>query len=90
MEIELKKEDNEEGIVVKALLDSSVTELVMSLEFTRKNIFKKKKKLDRPIYVRNVNSIFNYEGPIEHTVKIELFYKEHKKRTEIDVIGDQK
>jgi len=42
VEIELKKEDNEEGIVVKALLDSSVTELVMSLEFTRKNIFKKK------------------------------------------------
>ena len=42
MKIGLKQEDDEEGIVVEVLLDSSATELVMSLEFTRKNIFKKK------------------------------------------------
>ena len=56
----------------------------MSLEFVRK------KKLKRLIYVRNVNNIFNHEGLIEYTVEVELFYKEHKERTEIDIIGGQK
>ena len=56
----------------------------MSLEFVRK------KKLKRLIYIRNVDSIFNHEGLIEHTVEVELFYKEHKERTEIDIIGGQK
>jgi len=60
------------------------------LEFARKNQFRKKKKLDRPIYVRNVNGIFNHEKLIEHTVEVELFYKEHKERTEIDIIEREK
>ena len=64
-------------------------ELVISSEFVKKNKFKKK-KLDRPIYVRNMNSILNYKESIEHTVKVELFYKEHKERTEIDMIEQQK
>ena len=85
VKIGLKQEDDEEGTIVEALLDSRAIGLVMSLEFTRKNRFKKK-KLERLIYVRNVDSTFNYEGPIEHTVEIELFYKEHNERTEIDVI----
>jgi len=38
------------------------------------------------IYVRNMKSIFNHKEPIEHMVKVELFYKEYKERTEIDVI----
>jgi len=46
--------------------------------------------LERPIYMRNVNGIFNYEGPIEHTVKVKLFFKRHKERTSIDVIEGQK
>ena len=61
----------------------------MSSEFAWKNKFKKK-KLDNLIYVRNVDDIFNHEELIEHTVDIELFYKRYKKRTEIDVIEDQK
>ena len=63
-----------------------MTGLVISSEFTRKNKFKKK-KLDRLIYVRNVDSTFNHEGLIEHIVKVELFYREHKERIKIDVIG---
>jgi len=43
VKIELKQEDDDEGIVVEALLDSGVTELIMSSEFARKNKFKKKK-----------------------------------------------
>ena len=64
-----------------------MTGLVISSEFTRKNKFKKK-KLDRLIYVRNVDSTFNHEGLIEHIVEVELFYRRHKKRTKIDVIGE--
>jgi len=74
---------------VEALLDNSATELVISLEFARKNKFKKK-KLERLIYVRNIEVPFNHEKPIEHTVKIELFFKGHEKRMEIDVIRGQK
>ena len=43
VKIELKQEDNEDRITVEALLESSMIELVMSLEFVRKNKFKKKK-----------------------------------------------
>ena len=74
---------------MEALVDSRVTGLVMSSEFTRKNKFRKK-KLNRLIYMRNVNGIFNYEGLIKHMVEVELFYKEHKERMEIDMIGRQK
>ena len=70
-------------------MDSTTTGLVMSLEFVRKNKFKKK-KLERPIYVKKLDGIFNHEEPIEHTVEMELFYREHKERTEIDVIREQK
>ena len=61
----------------------------MSLKFSRKNKFKKK-KLDRLIYVRNVDGIFNHKGPIKHIVEIELFYREHKERIETDMIEEQK
>jgi len=63
-----------------------VTGLVISSEFARKNRFKKK-KLERPIYMRNINGIFNHEEPIKHTVEVKLFYKEHKERMGIDIIG---
>ena len=51
VKIKSKQEEDKEGIVVEALLDSRMTRLVMSLEFIRKNKFRKK-KLDRPIYIR--------------------------------------
>ena len=85
----MKQKDKEDRIIVKALSDSRATRLVMSLEFARKNKFKKK-KLNRLIYMRNVDGTFNYEGLIEYIVDVELFYKRHKERTEIDVIRDQK
>jgi len=56
VKIGLKQEKDEDDIIVKVLLDSGATGLVMSSEFVRKNQFRKK-KLDRPIYVRNVDGI---------------------------------
>ena len=79
----------QEGITVEALLDSGATRLVMSSEFAKKQGFKLK-KLEKPINVRNVDVLFNKEGPIENIVEINIYYQEHRKRTEINVIGGQK
>jgi len=81
VKIELKQKNEKDGITMEVLLDSEVTGLVMSLEFVRKNKFKKR-KLERPIYMRNVDRIFNYEGLIGYMVEVELFYKGYKKRME--------
>jgi len=89
IKIGLERLDTQEGITVEALLDSGVTELVMSSEFARKKGFKLK-KLERPMQVRNVDGSFNREGPIENTVEVNVYYKGHVERTEIDVIGGQK
>ena len=40
--------------------------------------------------MRNVDRYFNKEGPIEHTVEVNIYYQEHRERIEIDVIGGQK
>jgi len=40
--------------------------------------------------VRNVNGSLNKEGPIENTVEVNIYYKRHRERTEIDVIKEQK
>jgi len=45
------------------------------------------KKIEKPIYVRNVDSSFNKERPIEHIVKVNIYYQEYRKRIEINVIG---
>jgi len=89
VKIGLNQEKDEEGIVAEALLNSGAIGLVISSEFARKNKFRKK-KLDRLIYIRRVDGIFNYERPMEHTVELKLFYRRHKERTEIDVIREQK
>jgi len=63
VKIGLERIDIQEGIIVKALLDSNATGLMMSLEFARKQGFKIK-KIERPIYIINVDRMLNKEGPI--------------------------
>jgi len=89
VKIGLERIDMQEGIMVEALLDSGATGLVMSSEFARKQEFKLK-KLDKPMYVKNMDSLLNKEGPIEHTVEVNIYYQGHRERMEIDVIGGQK
>jgi len=89
VKIGLKQEEEEEGIVMEALLDSGATRLVISEEFARKHKFKRT-KLERLVYVRNMDGMLNYVGPIVDTVEVEIFFKGHKKRMSIDVIGGQK
>ena len=89
VKIGLKQEEEEEGIVTEALLDSGATGLVMSEEFARKHRFKRM-KLERPVYVRNIDGTLNYVGLIVDMVEVEIFFKGHKERMSIDVIGGQK
>jgi len=89
VKIGLERVDTQEGITVEALLDSGATRLVMSLEFAKKQGFKLK-KLERPMNVRNVDGSLNKEEPIEHTVEVNIYFKGHKERMEIDIIGGQK
>jgi len=89
VKIRLKQKEEEEGVVTEALLDSGVTGLVMSKKFVRRYKFRRT-KLERPVYVRNVDGILNYTGPIVDTVEVEIFFKGQKERTLIDIIGEQK
>jgi len=89
VKIGLERIDTQKGITVEALLDSGATGLVMSSEFAKKQGFKLK-KLERPMNIRNVNSSLNKEGPIKHTVEVNIYYQGHRERTEIDVIRGQK
>ena len=89
VKIGLKQEEEEEGLVTEALLDNGAMGLVMSEEFVRRHKFKRT-KLERSVYVRNVNGMLNYAGPIVDTVEVEIFFKGHKEKMLIDVIGDQK
>ncbi len=58
VKIGLERIDMQERVTVEILLDSSIIGLVISLEFARKQAFKLK-KMEKPIYVRNMNSSFN-------------------------------
>jgi len=42
------------------------------------------------MHVRNVDGSLNKEGQIEHTVEVNIYYQEHRERTKIDVIREQK
>ena len=89
VKIGLKRIDMQKEVIVEALLDSEAIELVISLEFTRKQEFKLK-KIKRLIYVRNIDRILNKEEPIENIVEVNIYYQGYKERMKIDVIGEQK
>ena len=71
------------------LLDSGATELVMSLEFSKKQKFKLK-KFEKLIYIINVDEMFNKEGSTENTIEVNIYYQGHRERMEINMIGGQK
>jgi len=89
VKIELKRINMQEGMIVEVLLDSGAIGLVMSSEFIRKQEFKLK-RIERLIYMRNMDGMFNKEELIEHTVVVNIYYQGHRERMKIDVIGRQK
>ena len=40
--------------------------------------------------MRNIDGFFNKEELIEHIVEVNIYYQGYRKRTEINVIGEQK
>jgi len=80
VKIRLKRIDIQKEVIVEVLLDSRVTELTMSLEFVRKQVFKLK-KIEKPIYMRNVNCFFNKKRSIKYTVGVNIYYQRYRKRT---------
>ena len=79
VKIRLERIDMQEGVIVEALLDSGAMGLVMSLEFARKQGFKLK-KIERLIYIRNVDGMLNKKGLIENTVEVNIYYQQRLKQ----------
>ena len=73
VKIGLERIDMQEEITVEALLDSSATGLVISSEFAKKQGFKLK-KIEKPIYVRNMDGSLNKKGSIEYMVEVNIYY----------------
>ena len=73
MKIGLERIDTQEDVNVEVLLNNRVIGLVISLEFARKQEFKLK-KIDKSIYMKNMNGSFNKERPIEYIVEINIYY----------------
>jgi len=73
VKIGLEKINMQEGVTVEALLDSGAIGLVISLEFARKQGFKLK-KIEKLIYIRNVDGMLNKEEPIENMVEVNIYY----------------
>jgi len=63
LNIRVEKVNMHKGITVKALLDSSTTEMFIDRKMVAKYRFKLQ-KLKRPVVVRNINSINNSIGAI--------------------------
>jgi len=84
LNIGVEKIDTHEGVTVKALLDSSVTEMFMDRKIAAKHGFKLQ-KLKRPVTVRNVDRTNNSARAITYQVEVNIYYKNHIKRMRIDV-----
>ena len=61
----------------------------MSLKFVRNKGFKLK-EIERLIYIRNIDGIFNKKGLVKQTMEVNIYYQGYRERTEIDVIEEQK
>ena len=71
VKIRLERINIQEGVIVEILLDSGAIGLVISSEFARKQGFKLN-KIERLIYIRNMNSSFNKKRFIEYTVEVNI------------------
>jgi len=84
LNIGVEKIDMHEGIMRKALLDSSVTGMFMNKQTAAKHGFKLQ-KLERVIAIRNVDDTNNSKGAITHQVECNVYYKGHMERMKMDV-----
>ena len=84
LNIEVEKIDIHKDITVKALLDSSTTEMFIDRKIVAEYGFRLQ-KLERPVTVRNVDGTNNSRGAITHQVEVNMYYKSHVERMRIDI-----
>jgi len=84
LNIGVEKIDTHKGVMIKALLDSSTTGMFMDRQTVARHGFKLQ-KLERPLVVRNVDSMNNSGGAITHQVECNVFYKGHMERMRMDM-----
>jgi len=84
LNIEVEKIDMHEGVMIKALLDSSATKMFMDKQTAARHGFKLQ-KLERPLMVKNVDGTVNSGEAITHQVECNVFYKGHMERMQMDV-----
>jgi len=84
LNIGVEKIDTHEGVMIKALLDSSATGMFMDRQTAVRHGFKLQ-KLERLLVVKNVDSTNNSGGAITHQVECNVFYKGHMERMRMDV-----
>ena len=69
---------------MKALLDSGATEMFISKSLAQKGGYRLI-KLDRPLQVKNVDDTGNSGGAITHEVEVNMFYKGHVERVQMNI-----
>jgi len=78
-----------EGIIVKALLDSSATEMFMDKKMAAKHGFRLQ-KLERPVVVRNVDGTNNSRKAITYQVEVNMYYRSYVERIRMDMCNLEK
>ena len=84
MNIGVEKVNIHKGIIVKVLLDSSVTEIFIDKKMAARHRFRLQ-KLERLVTVRNIDSTNNSGRAITHQIEVNIYYKNHIKRIRIDI-----
>ena len=89
LNIGVEKVNMHERVIVKVLLDNGITEVFMNRKIATKYGFRLQ-KLNRPMKVKNVDSINNSTRTIIHQVKVNIYYKNHIERIRIDMYDLEK
>jgi len=84
LNIGVEKVDMHKGIIVKVLLDSGVIGMFMNKKIAARYGFRLQ-KLERPVTVKNVDSINNSREVITHQVEVNVYYKNYVERMRMDI-----
>ena len=89
LNIGVEKVDTHKSVIVRALLDSSMTGMFINRKMAAKHGFRLQ-KLDRLVMVRNVNSTNNSTEVIIYQVEVNMYYKNHIERVRMNVYNLEK
>jgi len=89
LNIRVEKVDIYKSVIVRALLDSSMTGMFINRKMAAKHGFRLQ-KLDRLVMVRNVNSTNNSTEVIIYQVEVNMYYKNHIERVRMNVYNLEK